>query len=50
MTDEEVEAFLRKYTLNGQMREVHDTSAILAHSIIHELCGFLLKILDILGI
>ncbi len=50
MTDEEVEAYLRKHTVNGQMREVQDTSAILVHLIMRDMCGLLLKLLDVLGI
>jgi hypothetical protein len=50
MTDEEVEAYLRKHTLLGQMKEVHDAGAILVRFVTRDISRLLLKILNVLGI
>jgi hypothetical protein len=50
MDDEELEAYLRKHTFNGAMREAHDAWVRLRHVIVRELAALWLKILDILGI
>ena len=40
MNDDELEAYLRKHTLAGQMQEVHDRGADLAH-LVAQRSGFL---------
>jgi len=49
MNDEELEAYLRKHTLNGQMREAHDAWMTLYHAVVRDIARLWLKILDMLG-
>jgi hypothetical protein len=53
MTNDEAwevwEAHWRKHTLNGQVRELHDASALLGRLIVQRIAQLLLKILNALG-
>jgi mRNA-degrading endonuclease YafQ of YafQ-DinJ toxin-antitoxin module len=49
MNDEELEAYLRKHTLNGQMRELRDACIALGLALVRSTARLLLNILDALG-
>jgi hypothetical protein len=49
MDEEELEAYLRKHTLNGQMRELHDACVALGNALVQSAARLLSKILDFLG-
>ncbi len=40
MDDEELEAYLRKHTLNGAMRDLHEKSVLLVHAIVRDIRNF----------
>src|SRR6266704_5141089 len=40
MDDEELEAYPRKHTLNGAMRDLHEKSVLLGHAIARDMRGF----------
>jgi len=46
---DEIEAYLRKHTLNGAMREFHDACTALGKAIMRDMTSSWLKILDTLG-
>jgi hypothetical protein len=50
MNNDELEAYLRKHTLFGQMRELHDAWVALRNAIVGEIAHLWLKILDTLGL
>jgi len=48
--DEELEAYLRKHTLNGAMRQLHDAWVALCRAVVRDVARLWLRILDTLGI
>lgn len=50
MNNDELEAYLRKHTLNGQMREIHDAWGVLWRITVQDAKHLWMRILNILGI
>ena len=49
MQQEELEAYLRKHTLNGQLQELHDAWMALCRAVVHDFARMGLKLLDMFG-